>query len=147
MKVIERQANAHWSGNGKKGKGIVNSGSGALKGNFYSCSSRFENGKGTNPEELIGAAHAGCFTMQLAFNLEKEGITPESIDTNATVVLEDDKTITKIQLETNVEAEGLTNEKLQKLAEDAKENCPVSRLLKADIKLLATLVRETETAS
>ncbi len=137
--AIRRSATAHWAGNGKEGKGTVSTESGVLSASNYSYKTRFEEGIGTNPEELIGAAHAGCFSMKLAFVLQAAHITANSIETKAQVVL-DDGNITDIHLYTRVSADGLTDADFQKYAADAKENCPVSKLLKgANIHLDAEL--------
>lgn len=136
---IKRKASANWQGTGKEGKGTLTSQSGVLSNTQYGFNSRFADGIGTNPEELIGAAHAGCYSMKLAFNLNASGFTADSIDTDAIVILEDGS-ITEVQLTTRVKAEGLTKEKFEELAADAKANCPVSKLLKANITLTTELV-------
>ena len=126
-----RQASAVWKGGLKDGKGTVKLGSGAFEGQ-YSFSTRFENGKGTNPEELIGAAHAGCFSMALSAGLGKAGITPESIQTTANVNLEkqgESFAITRIDLVTEAKIPNIDQATFKKHAEDAKANCPVSRAL------------------
>lgn len=134
----KRKASARWTGSGKEGKGTVSTQSTVLQDNQYSYESRFEEGVGTNPEELVGAALAGCFSMKLAFNLQEAGITPDSIDTESTVSFENGS-IPEIQLTTRVKASGLENEKLQELAKHAKENCPISKLLNTKINLQAEL--------
>ncbi len=136
---IKRTATAHWEGTGKEGKGNLSTQSGVLNQVQYSANSRFSEGIGTNPEELIGAAHAGCFSMKLAFNLQEANIIPQSIDTKAVVIFENGA-IPEIQLETTVKANGLTEEKLNELAAHAKANCPVSKLLNATIHLNVTLL-------
>jgi len=126
-----RQASAVWKGGLKDGKGTVRLGSGAFEGQ-YSFSTRFENGKGTNPEELIGAAHAGCFSMALSAGLGQAGITPESIQTTANVNLEkqgEGFAITRIDLVTEAKIPNIDQATFKKHAEDAKANCPVSRAL------------------
>jgi osmotically inducible protein OsmC len=135
---IKRTSNAHWEGTGKEGTGKLSTQSGVLNNSQYGYSSRFADGIGTNPEELIGAAHAGCFSMKLAFVLQAANFTADSIDTKAVVVLENGA-IPEIQLETTVKANGLTAEKLNELAADAKANCPVSKLLNANISLKTNL--------
>ncbi len=135
---IKRQATAHWAGNGKEGKGTVTTQSGVLKDSQYSFNTRFADGIGTNPEELIGAAHAGCFSMKLAFNFQAAGITPETIDTTSTVILEDGG-ISTIELVTKVKAD-VDQAKFEELANDAKVNCPISKLFNANITLKAELV-------
>ena len=136
---IKRKSSAHWQGTGKEGKGTLTSQSGVLNNTQYGFNSRFADGIGTNPEELIGAAHAGCYSMKLAFNLNAAGFTADSIDTEAIVILEDGS-ITEVQLSTRVKVEGLTKEKFEELAADAKANCPVSNLFKANITLTTTLL-------
>jgi lipoyl-dependent peroxiredoxin len=136
---IKRTASAHWEGTGKEGKGQLSTQSGVLDHTQYGFNSRFADGIGTNPEELIGAAHAGCFSMKLAFNLQAADAVTESIDTKATVLFENG-TIGTIQLETNVKASGITKEKFDELVADAKANCPVSKLLNAEITLQAHLL-------
>ncbi|MDI9880554.1 OsmC family protein [Flectobacillus longus] len=137
--LIKRSANAQWIGSGKAGKGTLTSPSGVLNATQYSFNTRFEDGIGTNPEELVGAAHAGCFSMQLAFNLQGAGFTADIIDTTSEVVLENG-TITTINLTTSVKAEGLDQAKFEELVKHAKENCPISKLFNATITLQATLL-------
>lgn len=137
--LIKRSANAQWIGSGKAGKGTLTSPSGVLNATQYSFNTRFEDGIGTNPEELVGAAHAGCFSMQLAFNLQGAGFTADIIDTASEVVLENG-TITTINLTTSVKAEGLDQAKFEELVNHAKENCPISKLFNATITLQATLL-------
>jgi osmotically inducible protein OsmC len=138
-----RKANAVWNGDLFKGNGTMEFGSGAFKGN-YSFGSRFEEAKGTNPEELIGAAHAGCFSMAFAATLAENGFKPEKVQTNASVNLnkvEGGFKIESIELDTEVRVPDIDDEKFQALAEDAKKNCPVSRALAGvEIKLNAKLV-------
>lgn len=131
---IKRTATANWNGDGKTGKGKLSTQSGVLDETQYSYNSRFENGIGTNPEELIGAAHAGCFSMKLAFVLQADNIIPDNIDTTATVILEEG-TITEILLKTTVSAQNLSENDLIKAANEAKLNCPVSKLFNAKISL------------
>jgi len=135
---IKRNASAHWAGNGKDGKGSLTSQSGVLSNTQYGFNSRFADGIGTNPEELIGAAHAGCFSMKLAFNLQEEGVIAESIDTKATVVFEEG-VIVEILLDTKVKVEGITNEKFKVLVLNAKSECPISKLLNTKITLTYSL--------
>lgn len=126
-----RNAEAEWKGTLKEGAGTMKLGSGAYQG-AYSFKSRFESGAGTNPEELIAAAHAGCFSMALSNNLATAGLTPERVHTTATVHFErDDKgpVISKIELVTEVRAPGLDDAKLQELGNKAKIGCPISRAL------------------
>ena len=136
---MDRTATAHWEGDLRSGSGTMRLGSGAFEG-AYSFKTRFEGAPGTNPEELLGAAHAGCFSMALSLGLTKAGKPPKIIDTKATVHLEG-LAITKIDLSTRVEAPGLTAAEFQTLADDAKANCIVSKALAAvPIALQATLV-------
>ncbi len=141
--ATERNGSAVWNGGLKDGKGTVSTGSGVLKEQAYSFVSRFESGTGTNPEELIAAAHAGCYSMALSAELEKAGSKADRVATAATVVLEfvnGAPTVTKINLKTDAKVPGLDEGKFQEIAKGAKENCPVSRLLKAaEITLDATL--------
>lgn len=126
-----RTASALWQGNLTEGSGTVRTGKGGYEGN-YSFKSRFEEGEGTNPEELIGAAHAGCFSMFLSKVLADAGYTPDSVSTKANVHLEKTdagQTVTRIDLETVAEVPGIDEAEFQKSAENAKANCPISRLL------------------
>lgn len=139
-----RSAHAVWEGDLKGGKGTMKFGSGAYEG-AYSFASRFEEGTGTNPEELIGAAHAGCFSMAFSGGLGKAGFSPKRVSTNAKVHLEkvgEGFSITKIVLNMEAEIPDIDNEKFNELAEGAKKNCPVSRALGGvEIELQAKLVR------
>ncbi len=142
MATIKRNASAHWSGTGKEGKGTVSTQSGVLDGTPYSFTRRFGEEKGTNPEELIGAAHASCFTMALAFQLTGAGKPPESLDTKADVSLEQVEggwKIAAIKLTTRGKVPGMSKEDFLKLAETAKANCPVSKVLNATITLDAAM--------
>jgi len=136
-----RQSSAEWKGTLKEGAGTMKVGSGAYDGPF-TWASRFDTGPGTNPEELIGAAHAGCFSMFLSSVLTKAGFPPVSINTTATVHLTDGPTISLVELNTEVEAPGLTDADLQTHAAAAKAGCPVSKALAGgpEIKLVAKLV-------
>jgi len=140
---MKRKASALWRGDLKSGRGTISTESTVLKDSQYSFGTRFENGPGTNPEELIGAAHAGCFSMALSAELQKAGFTAESIATTATVSLENHPqtswTITRIDLETIAKIPAITPEKFQEIANGAKAGCPVSRLFKAEITLNAKL--------
>ena len=139
---MERTASAVWHGGLKDGKGKISTQSGVLKDSQYSFGTRFENGIGTNPEELIAAAHAGCFTMALSASLGKAGFTPKRLATQATVALDlvsGNWTITSVHLENEAWVPGISAEKFAQIAADAKANCPVSRLLRADISLNAKL--------
>ncbi len=135
---MKRSATAKWNGTGKEGTGSVTTQSTVLNNAQYSFKTRFEDGVGTNPEELIAAAHAGCFSMKTAFLLVAAGITPDSIETTCDIVL-DSGAITSSTLTTTVKAAGLTNEKLQEVTADAKVNCPVSKLLNTEISMTAIL--------
>lgn len=141
---MKRKASAVWRGDLKSGRGTISTESTVLKDTQYSFGTRFENGPGTNPEELVGAAHAGCFSMALSAELGKAGFKPESIATTATVSLENHPqtswTVTTIHLETQAKIPGITAEKFQEIANGAKAGCPISRLFKADITLDAKLV-------
>jgi len=139
-----RSASAEWKGGLKGGKGTIATESGVLEGAQYSFGTRFESGKGTNPEELIAAAHAGCFSMALSAQLEGAGLPPDSVATTAAVTLEKTEagfTVTKIHLTTKAKVPGASKEKFDELAAAAKVGCPISRLLAAAaITLDATLV-------
>ncbi|RWU07356.1 OsmC family peroxiredoxin [Pedobacter chitinilyticus] len=138
---MKRHATAVWNGTGKDGKGTLTTQSTTLQDTQYSFKSRFEEGTGTNPEELVAAAHAGCFSMKLSFNISAENITPESIETKATVNLNPEKgAIDNIHLVVKVKAEGLSKEKFDELVADAKANCPISKLLNTDITLESELL-------
>lgn len=137
-----RKASAVWRGGLKDGKGQLSTDSGVLKDTKYSFSTRFENEPGTNPEELIAAAHAGCFSMALSAQLVTVGITPESIQTTATLTMEKldaGWTITKIHLDVQARIPGGNKEAFEKAAQDAKSGCPVSRVLNAGISMTAKL--------
>jgi osmotically inducible protein OsmC len=138
-----RKASAVWNGSLKEGKGTISTESKVLSNAQYSFSTRFENGIGTNPEELIAAAHAGCFSMALSAQLGNAGITPESIETTAAVTLEKMEagfTVTKIHLDVTAKIPGADAGAFEKAAQDAKAGCPISRLLKAEITMTAKLV-------
>jgi osmotically inducible protein OsmC len=137
-----RKASAVWKGSLKEGKGTISSDSGVLSNTPYSFSTRFENGAGTNPEELIAAAHAGCFTMALSAQLGGAGITPESLETTASLTLEKldaGWTITKIHLDVTGRIPGNDAAAFEKAAKAAEVGCPVSRVLKAEITMTARL--------
>lgn len=140
--MIKKTASAHWEGDLKAGTGSISTESGVLADQPYGFNTRFEDGKGTNPEELIGAAHAACFSMATSAELGKEGITPDSIDTKAVVHLDKDGdgfSITKVELTTTVVAKGADKAAVEKIAQAAKEGCPVSKVLKAEITLDLTV--------
>ncbi len=139
---MQRKASAVWKGSLKEGKGTVSSASGVLSDTQYSFGSRFEQGIGTNPEELIAAAHAGCFAMALSAQLGEAGLTPESIRASATVTLEKVEagwTVTKSHLDVVAKIPGAGQAAFEKAANDAKAGCPISRLLKAEISMAARL--------
>ncbi len=135
---MKRHATAIWKGSGKDGKGTVSTQSGLLKDAQYSYKSRFEEGVGTNPEELVAAAHAGCFDMKLSFVLQEAGFTAESLETTAEVTLENGA-VTKSHLTLRARIPGISQEQFDKAAEDAKANCPISKLLNAELTLDKTL--------
>jgi lipoyl-dependent peroxiredoxin len=138
-----RKASAIWNGSLKEGIGTISTESGALSKARYSFSTRFENEHGTNPEELIAAAHAGCFTMALSAQLGNAGITPESLETTASVTLEKLEagfTVTKVHLDVEARIPGADAAAFQKAAEAAEKGCPISRLLKAEITMTAKLL-------
>jgi osmotically inducible protein OsmC len=142
---MDRTASAVWNGTLKEGKGKISTHSGVLKDSQYSFGSRFENGIGTNPEELIAAAHAGCFTMALSAQLSTANLPPESIETTAKVTLDRTDagpTITKIHLTTKANVPSADKAAFEKAAQEAKQNCPISRLFKGntEITLDAALV-------
>ncbi len=138
---MKRFATANWQGTGKEGKGILSSQSTVLNKTQYSFGSRFEEGVGTNPEELIAAAHAGCFSMKLSFNLTGAGFVPENIDTKCDITLDPAKgEITLSHLTLSAKVPGISKEKFDELVADAKANCPISKLLNTTITLEATLV-------
>ena len=140
---MQRTGSAHWAGGLKDGKGTVSTPSGVLQGTQYSFSTRFENGAGTNPEELLAAAHAGCFSMALSAQLGNAGMIAESIDTTATVTLEKTDAgfaITASHLDVTVKIPGADKDKFDAAAKAAETGCPVSRVLNARISMDAKLV-------
>lgn len=140
---MKRKASAHWQGGLKDGKGTVSTDSGVLSNTPYSFSTRFENGTGTNPEELIAAAHAGCFSMALSGQLGNAGIVAESIDTQATLSmekLETGWTITEVHLDVRAKIPNGDQAAFETAANNAKAGCPVSRLLNAKVTMEARLV-------
>ncbi|HYB62419.1 MAG TPA: OsmC family protein [Methylomirabilota bacterium] len=145
-----RKASAVWKGSLKDGKGAVSTDSGVLSNTQYSFSTRFENGRGTNPEELIAAAHAACFTMALSAQLGGANLTPESLETSAALTMEKldaGWTVTKIHLDVTGRVPGADDAAFQKAAGDAKAGCPISRLLKAEITMTARLATERFTGA
>ena len=131
---MKRQATAVWKGTGKDGKGHLTTQSAALNKTQYSFSSRFEEGVGTNPEEFIAAAHAGCFTMKLAFNLQAAGFTPDELNTNCKITL-DNGAITTSELSLKATIAAISEEQFAELVKDAEANCPVSKVLNATISV------------
>ncbi|AVI62710.1 OsmC family protein [Halomonas sp. GFAJ-1] len=139
---MDRKASAHWEGGLKDGQGTVSTESGVLEATNYSFKKRFEDEPGTNPEELIGAAHASCFSMALSMILGEKGYTAEAIDTNARVTLSqstDGFDISKIHLEVEASVSGADEAAFKEAAEMAKDNCPVSKVLNAEITMEAKL--------
>jgi lipoyl-dependent peroxiredoxin len=136
---MKRTANAIWTGSGKDGKGILSTQSTTLNKAQYSYKSRFEDGVGTNPEELVGAAHAGCFAMKLSFVLQGMGLTADSLDVQSEITL-NDGVITLAHLTLKAKIPGITQEQFKEAAADAKANCPISKLLNTKITLDASLV-------
>ncbi len=138
---MKRHATAVWNGSGKEGSGAVTTQSGVLSNTQYSFNSRFAEGIGTNPEELVAAAHAGCFTMKLSFVLGAAGFTAESLETTVHINLDTSKgEITESHLVLKAKVPGITKEKFDECAAEAKANCPISLLLKAEIALDAELL-------
>ena len=129
-----RKGSAIWNGSLKDGKGTVSTESGILDKTQYSFKTRFENGKGTNPEELIGAAHAGCFSMQLSANLTEEGFIPDELKTTSEITFEDGE-VKKSHLVLVAKVPGIEKDKFDTIVKDAKNNCPLSKLLNAEITL------------
>jgi len=139
---MERKGSAVWNGGLKDGKGTVSTASGILNNAPYSFVTRFENEKGTNPEELIGAAHAGCFSMALSAQLNNAGLKPERIATEATVTLEKLESgfaVTKVHLQVNARVPGASQDQFNTAANNAKAGCPISKLLNAQISMDAKL--------
>ena len=136
---MKRTATAVWNGSGKEGSGNLSTQSNILNKTQYSWSSRFAEGTGTNPEELIAAAHAGCFTMKLTFVLGAAGFTPDSLETMATVTL-DNGAITESHLSVKAKVPNIDKQKFEECAADAKANCPVSKALNTNITMEAILL-------
>lgn len=140
---MQRKASAVWAGGLKDGKGLLSSDSGVLKQTQYSFSTRFENGIGTNPEELLAAAHAGCFTMALSAELGKAGIVPKKLETTATITLDQAQggfAITKSHLDLVANIPGADKAKFDAAVKAAEKGCPVSKLFKAEISVSSKLV-------
>ena len=139
---MKRKVNAIWKGGGADGNGVLSAQSGAFKKMPYSFKTRFENDEGklgTNPEELIAAAHAGCFNMKLSFVLNEAGYSPEELNTDAVLTFEDGKIIS-IELNLSAKVSDVSKEEFEELAEDAKKNCPISGALNCDIILNPSLI-------
>ena len=139
---MKRKALAVWQGSLKEGKGNISTDSGALREAQYSFGTRFENGVGTNPEELIAAAHAGCFSMALSGQLTNAGHPPDSVNTTATVTMEKTDagfTVTNVHLDVTARVPGIDQAGFETAANNAKTGCPISRLLKAEITMEARL--------
>ncbi len=140
---MKRTATAIWNGSGKTGKGYLSTQTGTLNNTQYSFTSRFEQGIGTNPEELIAAAHAGCFNMALSFMLGAEGFEPKNIETKATLTMENTNnawSVTSIHLDVKANIPEINKETFNTIVNNAKANCPVSRLLNTNISMNAELV-------
>ena len=136
---MKRNATAVWQGTGKEGTGHLTTQSTILNKTQYSFNSRFAEGIGTNPEELVAAAHAGCFTMKLSFNLSGAGFTPENLETKCEITL-DNGAITNSHLVLNATVPGISKEKFDELVADAEANCPISKLYNTSISVEATLL-------
>jgi osmotically inducible protein OsmC len=136
---MQRSATAVWNGSGKEGKGSLTTQTGILKNTPFNYVSRFESGTDTNPEELVAAAHAGCFSMKLSFVLGAAGFTPDEINTNCIITFEEG-TITNSHLVLKAKIPGITKEKFEECAKDAQQNCPISKALNTKITMEASLV-------
>lgn len=134
-----RHATAVWNGSGKEGNGKLTTQSGVLEGTQYSFNTRFADGKGTNPEELVAAAHAGCFTMKLSFVLNEGGFTADNLETKCDITFENGA-ITKSHLTVTGKVPNISKEQWEAAVKNAEENCPISKLLKTEISSEATLV-------
>ncbi len=131
---MKRKATAHWHGTGKEGKGHLTTQSLVLDKTQYSYHTRFEDGIGTNPEELIAAAHSGCFTMKLSFNITEAGFVPGALETTCEITFENGA-VTKSHLILKAEVEGMAEDKFAELVKDAEQNCPISKLLNTEISV------------
>ena len=136
--AMKRKATAVWKGSGKDGNGVLTTQKNTQNNTQYSYKSRFEEGTGTNPEELVAAAHAGCFAMKLSFVLGEAGFTPDELSVDCSITM-DNGTITKSELVLKAKVPGISKEKFNACAEDAKKNCPISKLLNTNISLEASL--------
>lgn len=135
---MKRHATAVWKGSGKEGNGHLTTQSNILSQTQYSYKSRFEEGTGTNPEELVAAAHAGCFSMKLSFNIDGAGFVADQLETKCDITLESGS-ITSSHLTLNAKVKGISKEKFDELVADAEKNCPISKLLNTKITVTATL--------
>ncbi len=135
---MKRKATAVWQGTGKEGKGHLSTQSGVLSKTQYSFTSRFEEGIGTNPEELVAAAHAGCFTMKLSFNLTAAGFVPDNLETTCAINFENGAIINS-HLDLKAKVKGIDKAKFDELVKDAEQNCPISKLLNTNITVSAQL--------
>lgn len=135
---MKRSAVAVWNGTGKEGSGHVSTDSLVLAKTPYSFSTRFEEGKGTNPEELVAAAHAGCFAMKLSFNLSGAGFKPDELEVSCTLTFENGSIVSS-ELDLKARVSGVSDEKFAELVEDAEKNCPISKLLNTKISVVYTL--------
>lgn len=135
---MNRNATAVWLGSGKEGNGNLTTQSKVLDQTQYSFKTRFEDGVGTNPEELVAAAHAGCFTMQLTFNIDGAGFTASAINTKCDITFENGS-ITKSHLTVNAKVDGISQEKFDEVVAHAEKNCPISKLFNTEISVTATL--------
>ncbi|MBL7711009.1 MAG: OsmC family protein [Chitinophagaceae bacterium] len=135
---MKRKATAVWQGSGKEGSGHLSTQSTVLNQTQYSFNTRFADGVGTNPEELVAAAHAGCFTMKLSFNLSEAGFVPDRLETNCAITFENGA-ITESHLSLNAAVPGISAEQFASLVKDAEENCPISKLLNTKITVEHTL--------
>jgi lipoyl-dependent peroxiredoxin len=139
--MINRKANAVWKGTGKEGTGVISTQSTVLENTQYSFNTRFADGKGTNPEELIAAAHAGCFAMKLSFELNGAGFTADELNATATVTLDPALgKVTKSHIDLKAQVPGISAEQFAEIAEKAKKECPISQLLNAEISLNTELL-------
>lgn len=136
--AIKRKATSVWEGSGKEGTGHLTTQSTVLKDTQYSWSTRFADGIGTNPEELVGAAHAGCFNMKLSFVLGAAGFTPTKLETNCTITL-GDGAVTESHLDLTATVPGISKEKFEECVAEAEKSCPISKLLNCEIKVDAKL--------
>ncbi|MFN0030816.1 MAG: OsmC family peroxiredoxin [Flavobacteriales bacterium] len=137
---MKRHATAQWSGGGKDGSGTLTTQTKTLSNTAYNWASRFADGTQTNPEELVAAAHAGCFSMKLSFVLGNHGVVPESIETKCTITQGEAGKITNSHLEVKVKASGMDKAKFDECIADAKTNCPISQLLNTEITAEAALI-------